>query len=61
VLHFLLDLGMGIVAWLALRDGESTGGVEMEQQTEVQSDPDVEAVSDRAEPVAPDPVREPVL
>jgi membrane protease YdiL (CAAX protease family) len=26
VLHFVLDLGMGIVAWLALRDGPATNG-----------------------------------
>lgn len=26
VLHFLLDLGMGIIAWLALREGQSAGG-----------------------------------
>jgi CAAX protease family protein len=34
VLHFLLDLGMGIIAWLALREGQSTAGeAGMEKQT----------------------------
>jgi membrane protease YdiL (CAAX protease family) len=33
-LHFLLDLGMGYIAWLALREGEpATGGMEVEKQT----------------------------
>jgi uncharacterized protein len=32
VLHFLLDLGMGIIAWLALREGQSTAG-EVKEQT----------------------------
>ena len=34
VLHFLLDLGMGIIAWLALREGQpAIAGLEVEKQT----------------------------
>ncbi len=43
VLHFLLDLGMGLIAWLALRGGPATGDeVEVVKQTETQSAPAIE-------------------
>ncbi len=38
-LHALLDLGQGMIAWLALREGQATDDVvEAEQQTEPISD-----------------------
>lgn len=44
VLHFLLDLGMGIIAWLALREGQSTGGgLEVEEHAETESASSVES------------------
>jgi membrane protease YdiL (CAAX protease family) len=46
-LHALVDLANGMMAWVALREGEATGGgVEVEKQTETQS----------ASGVEPDPV-----
>jgi membrane protease YdiL (CAAX protease family) len=59
VLHFLLDLGMGIIAWLALREGPGKGDVvEVEQPTEPPSASGVESSPVQAEPdAAPDPAR----
>ena len=56
VLHFLLDLGMGIIAWLALREVQSTGDViKVEEPTETQSASEVESSPVRAGPgAAPD-------
>jgi membrane protease YdiL (CAAX protease family) len=56
VLHFVLDLGMGILAWLALRDGPATGGGEdAGRPTETQSALGVESGPARGEPgAAPD-------
>jgi hypothetical protein len=60
VLHVLVDFGAGIIAWLALRGGQATGGgVEVEKQTETQPASGVELDPVRAEPdAAPDPARE---
>jgi membrane protease YdiL (CAAX protease family) len=57
VLHALLDLGQGMIAWLALREGQATGGpVEVEQQTEPQPASGVESTPVQAEAgAAPDP------
>ena len=40
-LHALIDLANGMMAWLALREGDATGdGVTVEQPTAPQSAPD---------------------
>jgi hypothetical protein len=56
VLHALLDLGQGIMAWLVLREGQATGSVvEGERPTELQSASGVESSPAHAEPgAAPD-------
>jgi hypothetical protein len=55
-LHALLDLGQGLIAWLALREGQATGDVmEVEKPTEPQSASGVESSPVQAEPsAAPD-------
>lgn len=52
-LHALIDLGAGVMAWLALREGSAKGGVvEMEQPTEPQSASGVQSSPVQAEPGA---------
>ena len=55
-LHALIDLGQGMIAWLALREGQATGDVmEVEKPTETQSASGVESSPVQAEPgAAPD-------
>jgi hypothetical protein len=55
-LHALVDLGSGVMAWLALREGQATGdGTEVEQSTETQPASGVESSPVQAEPgAAPD-------
>ncbi len=59
-LHALLDLGQGMIAWLALREGQATGDVtEVEKPTEPQPASGVESSPVQAEPgAAPDPARD---
>ncbi len=53
VLHALVDLGAGIVAWLALREGQATGEVvEAGGGTQSRSAAGVESTPDRVEPGA---------
>ena len=52
-LHALLDLGQGMIAWLALREGQATGDMtEVEKPTETQSASGVESSPVQAEPGA---------
>lgn len=52
-LHVLVDLGAGIMAWLALREGSQNSSVEeVEQATQSQPAPEVQSTRVRAEPVA---------
>jgi len=52
-LHALIDLGSGMMAWLALREGQATGDVmEVEKPTETQSASGVESSPVQAEPGA---------
>jgi membrane protease YdiL (CAAX protease family) len=55
-LHALMDLGAGMMAWLALREGQTAGAVtEVEKPTETQSASGVESSPVQAEPgAAPD-------
>lgn len=55
-LHALLDLGQGVIAWLALREGQETGGpVEAGRQTESRPTAGGESTPVQAEPgAAPD-------
>lgn len=59
-LHALNDLGAGIMAWLALREGSAKGDVvEVEQPTEPQSASGATASPVQAEPgAAPNPARD---
>jgi hypothetical protein len=53
-LHTLIDLRQGMIAWLALREGQETGDVtEVEKPTEPQSASGVESSPVQAEPGAP--------
>ena len=52
-LHALLDVGQGMIAWLALREGEATGGMmEVDKLTETQSASGVESSPVQADPGA---------
>lgn len=51
-LHALIDLGAGVMAWLALREGSANDdGVEVERRTEPQSAPGREWGPVQAEPI----------
>ena len=60
ILRALIDLGSGVIAWLALYEGQAKGDVmEVEKPAEAQSASGVELSPGQAEPgAAPDPARD---